>query len=115
AENFLAPRFQGASVAEMWQLEKEDGSGAAAEDLVAAFDEAAPTLGKMSAQKEISLVAFPTTPAGRQLKALAQQAIPGAQLIDSDRNDEITFYRELQQVTLQDLEQCNIVAQEAYR
>jgi eukaryotic-like serine/threonine-protein kinase len=115
AETFLAPRFQGASVAEMWQLDKGDGTGAVAADLVAAFDEAAPTLGKMSAQKEISVVAFPTTPAGRQLKSLAQGAIPEAQLIDSDRNDEIIFYRELQQVSLQDLEQCNVVAQEAYR
>jgi hypothetical protein len=115
AETFLGPRFQGASVAEMWQLDKGDGAGAVAADLVAAFDEAAPTLGKMSAQKEISVVAFPTTPAGRQLKGLAQSSIPDAQLIDSDRNDEITFYRELQQVSLQDLEQCNVIAQEAYR
>jgi hypothetical protein len=115
AETFLSPRFQGASVAEMWQLDKGDGVGAVAADLVAAFDEAAPTLGKMSAQKEISVVAFPTTPAGRQLKTMAQQSIPDAQLIDADRNDEITFYREMQQVSLQDLEQCNPVAQEAYR
>ncbi len=113
AETFLAEQLRAEARADCAMNDPDNTAGA--DELSSAFDEAAPECGKLSAQKEIAVAAFPTTPHGRHLKDLAQQALPGVQLIDADDGDEITFYRELQQVTLQDLEQYGSLAQEAYR
>ncbi len=115
AETFLAPRFQGGSVAEMWMLEKDSEEDAVAEELASAFDEAAPEEVKPRQRQELAVAVFPTTPAGQQLKKLALQALPPVQLVDEERGDEIVFYRELQNVILHELPQAGPIAQEAYR
>ena len=113
AEQFLAERLQKEADTALALLDPEDP--ACSDILTAAFDDAAPECGKLSAEKEITVAAFPTTPAGQRLKELAQRLLPDVHLIDVDDGDEVTFYRELQQVTLQELEQYGSIAQEAYR
>ena len=114
AEEFLAARLGEQSGTGLSLVETGSADGGV-EQMTAAFDEAAPELGKISAQKEIAIASFPMTPTGRQLKSLAESALPGIELIDAHDDNEITFYRETQQVALQDLEQFGSVAQEAYR
>lgn len=114
AEDFLGPRVPEVAASEFGMGDDKDAE-ARAEPLTSAFDAAAPALGKLSAQNEFAIAAFPATPTGHELKEVAKQALPNIQVIDGDNRDEITFYRELQQVTLQDMEQFGSIPQEAYR
>ncbi|MCI0680862.1 MAG: protein kinase [Gemmataceae bacterium] len=114
AEAFLTPRVPEA-VATEFGIHDDDAAQDRGEPLASAFDAAAPKLGKPSAPKEITVAAFPDTPAGHHLKEIAKEALPNVTVIDSDDRDAIVFYRELQQVSLQDLEQYGAIAQEAYR
>ena len=113
AETFLAEHLREDARAALGMTDPQDNAGA--DELNAAYDLAAPECGKLSAEKEIALASFPTTPGGQQLKDLAKRAFAGVELVDAGDSDEIIFYRELQQVSLQDLDQYGSIAQEAYR
>lgn len=114
AEEFLGPRVPEVAAGE-FGADEDKSEEQRAEPLAAAWDQAVPKLGRVSAPNEFTIAAFPATPTGQALKAIAKQALPNVQVIDGDNRDEIAFYRELQQITLQDLEQFGSIAQEAYR
>lgn len=113
AEAFLGKLVQDEARTELEIADPQDAADA--ETLRGAFELAAPSRGKISEPAEIAVAAFPATPSGRLFKDLARTALPGVQLIDSRDGDDITFYRETQQISLQDLQQYGSVAQEAYR
>ncbi len=115
AEIFLQPLLQGASVADLF-LKQNAGPGKdVREALLAAYDEAAPELGKPAAGTEVCIVAVPNDEPGMELKKILGEALPGAHVVALDRSDEIVFYREQLQLTAADLEQLGPHAQEAYR
>src|SRR5262249_32781164 len=120
AERFLEPRFKGSSVAEMYfaQLVDTSPSGsreAAANDLLTFFDKAQPRLHTEKRGQELTLVAVPDDPRGRELQRLVQDTLQQARVVPLERADEIVFYRERVNVALPELEQAGTTVQEAYR
>jgi hypothetical protein len=64
---------------------------------------------------EINLLAVPPGPAGDRFRELAEQLLPGANLVPAPLPDDICFYREFPQLELTDLPQFGEFAREAYQ
>jgi serine/threonine protein kinase len=115
AEDFLEPFVQGASVADLFIKQKGGKDGDPRNELLEAYDEAAPELGKATAGKEICVVIVPDDEAGAELTDGLGDVLPGIKVVKTDRKDEIIFYREQLQLTGTDLEQLGASAEEAYQ
>jgi hypothetical protein len=115
AESFLGAFLQGASVADLFIKQKGGANGDPRDELLAAYDEAAPDMGKVSSGKEICVVVVPKDEPGAELEKALAEVLPDAKVVGSGRSDEIVFYREQLQLVGTDLEQLGPVAQEAYR
>jgi serine/threonine protein kinase len=116
AEKYLEPGFQGASVAEIVIAQKgNEDPEHLAEFLHQSFDETAPELGRVSPEREIAAIALAGDASGQALGELAAGTHPGLNVVWTDQADQIVFFRELQQVSLRDLEQFGPIAAEAYR
>ncbi|MFO0863103.1 MAG: hypothetical protein U0744_00320 [Gemmataceae bacterium] len=116
AEKYLEPGFQGASVAEIVIAQKgNDDPEHLAEFLQQSFDETAPELGRASPEREIAAIALAGDASGQALGELAAGTHRGLNVVWTDQADQIIFYRELEQVSLRDLEQFGPIAAEAYR
>jgi serine/threonine protein kinase len=90
----------------------------AANELVAAYDEAAPDiLGSRSAPaaSEMSILVVPAGPAGEKVADLARKALPEVSWVVAPGGEEIIIYREVPRLPLNDLAQFGPVALEAYR
>ena len=116
AEEFLEPFLKGASVADLFIQQKGVDDGDPRDELLKAYDESAPELGKGSAAgKEICVIIVPDDEAGVTLTDALADALPGTKVVAIDRKDEIIFYREQLQLTGADLEQLGPCAEEAYQ
>jgi serine/threonine protein kinase len=118
AESFLGPRLQGANVAELYLArypDTDEGRSQLANDLLSAYDEAAPELASPAADQEVCLITVPPGQAGDRFRALAQSLFPKAMLVSSDCSDEILIFRGCLHLNLADLEQLGPVGQAAYR
>ncbi|MCS7044933.1 MAG: protein kinase [Gemmataceae bacterium] len=114
AETFLAPNFQGDCVTDLWTSAAGDLPDAICHEVAAAYDEAAPELGRTADGNQWAAVSVPSASAPAIKEALRQHH-GHVQVIESDRKDELLFYREVQQLELHELTQFGAVAQEAYR
>ena len=115
AENFLAARLAGQSVAEMLLQQAGDADApACVEALLNAYERAAPAL-QAPGKTEIGLILIPPDSAGQKLDSLVRQNLPAAVRGQTQRRDEIVFYRETQNIAAADIEQFGPIAQEAYR
>jgi len=116
AEKYLEPGFQGASVAEIVIAQKgNEDPEHLAEFLRQSFDETAPEVGRASPEREIAALALAGDESGQALGELAGGTQRGLNIVWTDQADQIVFYRELQHIALNDLEQFGPVAAEAYR
>ena len=118
AECFLGPRLQGANVAELLLSrypDDDDGHTQLSNDLLNAYDEAAPELASPAPEQDVCIITVPPGPAGERFRTLAQSLFPKAQLICGDSADEILIYRGCQHLDLADLEQLGPIGQAAYR
>lgn len=119
AQAFLSGQLQGSSVADMYLARKRAEGGESADesirdDLQKCLDEAAPEIGKLSEANEISLVSIPNDEAGRSLQVLLTAGGFKAQIVLSERSDEIVFHQENLPITWNDLEQFGPLARDAY-
>lgn len=120
AELFLEGRLEGASVVDMYLAQHapegvDEEPEALINDLLVAYDEAAPPFGKGSGKGEICLVCVPDGPDGEYLTPFIQRALPNAEVVPSPRSDEILIYREQVHLSLADLDQLGPLGVEAYR
>jgi hypothetical protein len=115
AEHFLEPYLQGASVSDLFLKQKAGPEVNPSEDLLQSYDEAAPEIGKTNPGKEICVVVVPNDDAGKILEDAMTEAVAGVKIAQSDRSDEIVFYREQLQLSPSDLALFGPVPQEAYR
>lgn len=113
AEKFLTPRFEAWNVADLW-LPDPVNDQEIIDALTAAYDEAAPELGKAPVRDAFAVASLPTGAAGQRLKGHVEQALPEVRVVDDGRSDEIVFYRESRPIPLHALEQCGAIAKEAY-
>jgi hypothetical protein len=115
AEAFLEPFLEGASVADLFIKQKGGGKGDPRDELLSAYDEAAPAIAKTGAGKEVCVAIVPKDEPGVELEDALGDVLPGVKVVGTERRDEIIFYREQLQLTAEDLEQLGPAAQEAYR
>jgi hypothetical protein len=115
AEAFVEARLTRTSVTEMYLAAQ--APDAAADDLAALYDEAAPDLAVRAAAREhaFCILALPPGEPAERFREQARQAVRGTELVPAASPDDIVFYRELSHVRLTDLEQLGPVAQDAYR
>ncbi len=78
-----------------------------------AYEEAAPDLSGRGG--EVCLLVVPTGPAGERIRDLARRTLTDVSVIAVVGGDDILFYREAVQLSLDDLEQMGPKGQEAYR
>jgi hypothetical protein len=116
AEAFAASRLATTNVSEMY-LASHASPEQAREDLLTAFDEAAPEIAgpRHGGAPELQLVGLPAGPTGERVRTLAQQALPDVQQVADAHSDDIIFFREVPHVPLSALEQLGPLAFEAYR
>ena len=95
AEMFVSSGPVGAGIAEIFlqQFSNEEEAG---NELVSAFDEAAPQLAAKQTESSpaFALLAVPPGPSGQQIFA-ASQALSNAKLVSAASQDDILIYREL--------------------
>ncbi len=115
AEDYLSPLLHGASVADLFITQKAGPDADPSDELLEAYDEAAPELGKASGGKELCVVVMPKDEPGAALETAIAKILPGAKVVKSERSDEIVFYREQLELIGADLEQLGPCAQEAYQ
>jgi hypothetical protein len=115
-EMFVSSGPVGAGIAEIFlqQFSNEEEAG---NELVSAFDEAAPQLAAKQTETSpaFALLAVPPGPSGEQIFALANQALSEAKLVSAASQDDILIYRELTSLDPADLEQLGPAGLEAYR
>jgi serine/threonine protein kinase len=90
----------------------------AANELVAAYDEAAPdVLSSRSGPvaSEMSILVVPAGPAGEKIADLTRKALPEVSWVVAPGGEEIIIYREVPRLLLNDLAQFGPVGLEAYR
>jgi hypothetical protein len=63
----------------------------------------------------VSLLAAPATPAGAQVRALAEATLTGVTLRPAAGGDDVVFYRELHGLTVADLPPMGPAARDAYQ
>ncbi len=113
---FLHARLAGSNVVDLYREQFADTeSHLLHDDLMAAYDEAAPELARMAGAQEISLIALPAGTPGEALQEPLRRTFPHAKIVDAGGSDEILLYREDPHLVLADLEQLGPIAQEAYR
>jgi hypothetical protein len=115
AESFLEPLLEGDSVADLFIKQKGGPEADPRQELLQAYDEAVPEMGKAGSGKEICVVVVPKDEAGAELEDALGDVLPGVKVAGTDRRDEIIFYREQLQLIGSELEQLGPLAQEAYR
>ena len=113
---FVSSGPVGAGIAEIFlqQFSNEEEAG---NELVSAFDEAAPQLAAKQTESSpaFALLAVPPGPSGQQIFTLANQALSDAKLVSAASQDDILIYRELTSLDPADLEQLGPAGLEAYR
>jgi serine/threonine protein kinase len=117
AAGMVEQRLADTDVAELF-LEQYPDEQTAVDQIVSAFDEAAPDLaGARGGQQDAQLciLAVPTSPAGERLQSLARQALPDVAWIAAAGADDIAIYRETPQLPIAELEQLGLAGQDAYR
>jgi hypothetical protein len=118
AENFLEPYLQGADVASMYLARYPQGTEGdlrLKEDLQAAFEQAAPALGSVPTEREVSLIAVPAGESGDRLGELAACLFPQARLVMSNCDDELLIFRSYHRLDPTETDQLGEVGEEAYR
>lgn len=115
ATQYVAGRIGDANVAALF-FERYPSDAAAADAIVRAFDDAAPTLGDQCGQalREVMTVSVPPGCEGDRLAKLAQDAIGNHHLEAIHSGEDISFYRELPRVPLARLQQLGPAARECY-
>jgi hypothetical protein len=105
-----------AHTAEMY-LEQHAEAEAALADLASAFEEAVPELAdpRLAAEQELCVLAVPPGPEGTLFRTLVGRALPDRELAAAASTDDIVFYREQPQVSLESLPQLGPAAREAYQ
>jgi eukaryotic-like serine/threonine-protein kinase len=114
AAKYLAQHVDGEGVAELWLTANPD-EFAVRDQLLAAFDAAAPNFDGTRQLDEVTIAVLPPGEKGDVLRQQMEVALPAAQLAASDRTDEIVFYREYTRLDLSDLEQFGPEAARLYR
>jgi len=114
AIKFLAQHVDGEGVAELWLTANPD-EYAVRDQLLAAFDAAAPNFDGTRQLDEVTVAVLPAGEKGELLRQQTEVALPAARVATSDRTDEIVFYREYAKLDLSDLEQFGPEAQRLYR
>src|SRR5262249_17913929 len=121
ARAFLESRLDAADVAESYllqhpELEQADGSltDALQQDLLAAYQKAAPGLHVRGTPGEAVLLALPVSGAGEEFRGLAEEVLPVRSVGEAAATDEIVFYREYQNISLANVNQISETARQAY-
>jgi serine/threonine protein kinase len=117
SREFLDTKFDHSDPAEVFFRYRTD-DGETGTLIGASFGLAAPKLTSTrddESPHEINLLALPQGPAGDRFRELAEQALPGANLVPAPLPDDICFYREFPQLELTDLPQFGEYAREAYQ
>jgi serine/threonine protein kinase len=81
----------------------------------AAFGEAQPELAGPRGGAGLCILAVPPGPEGEHFRALVERALPGETLLAAPSTDDIVFYREQSQVSLDALPQLGPAADEVYQ
>ncbi|HYT91306.1 MAG TPA: tubulin-like doman-containing protein, partial [Gemmataceae bacterium] len=121
ARAFLESRLEVADVAESYLLQQQereqpDGSATDAlrQDLLAAYQKAAPELHVRGTPAEAVLLAVPVSSAGQEFRGLAREALALPAVGEAAATDEIVFYREYQNISLANVDQISEAARQAY-
>ena len=64
---------------------------------------------------EVRVLALPVGPAGTQVRALAEKALPELELDEAVSDDDLIIYREVPNLPLSELDQLGPLAYESYR
>jgi serine/threonine protein kinase len=120
AESFLSERLEGTSVAEMYLTRKRaefegEANDLIADDLQRCLDEATPDIGRIAENNEITLVSLPDDAPGQELRDLVRGRFKDAQILMTQRQDEMFFYHEIVNIQWNDLAQFGPIAQDCYR
>jgi hypothetical protein len=114
AAKYLAQHVDGEGVADLWLTANPD-EYAVRDQLLAAFDAAAPNFDATRHPDEVTVAVLPAGEKGELLAEQTAIALPSAHVAASDRTDEIVFYREYSRLELSDLEQFGPEAERLYR
>jgi hypothetical protein len=123
SKGFLEPRLAATDVAETFLEQQQTAPPAGGsdterlrQDLLNAYRKAAPELRGKFTPAETFVLSVPAGSGGQEFRDLTRQ-VPGVpRMVDATAPpDEITFYREYNQLSLAELEQYGPAAQEAYR
>jgi serine/threonine protein kinase len=116
AETFVAEQLGEVDVAEMFFTHSPTAEKAE-QELTCLFNEANPVLPPEHTERgpEVCVLAAPSSPAGDQLRGLAQQTSPEAEWQSAPGSEDILLYRELCNLPLSELHQVGPAAQDAYR
>jgi eukaryotic-like serine/threonine-protein kinase len=114
AAKYLAQQVDGEGVADLWLTANPD-EYAVRDQLLAAFDAAAPNFDATRHPDEVTVAVLPAGDKGELLAEQTAIALPSAHVAASDRTDEIIFYREYSRLELSDLEQFGPEAERLYR
>ncbi len=119
AREFLEPRLDGTSVAELLlgRAEGDDAERAdqAAGELQELYQRAAPKTGPVRPNLQMALAVIPADVRGQELQQLLRDDLPEVSIVTADRPDEIVFYREHIYPATAGMEQLGPPALEAYR
>jgi hypothetical protein len=115
AEAVVRARLTDVDVGAMYLADNSE-PGLLEEDLVCAFDEAAPTLvgERPSPQTQICVLGTPRGEAGGRIQRHARQALSDVELATIATQDDVFFYREIPQLPLAELKQLGPKAYDAY-
>lgn len=119
SERFLGERLHGASISEMYLAAMRAEHGDSAEDLIVddlqrCLEDATPELGRVSTDREVSIIALPNNAAGLELKRMVARRLPRVKIVLTERLDEIIFFHELVAIPWRDLEQLGVTARKTY-
>ncbi len=116
AKRFLEGRLRGISVAELLLSKDEENSNQELEaSLTGAYDEAAPESGLIQLDKQLSFLSIYNDQASQYVAQTAVGLFPELKTVATDRPDEMVFFRELEKISLKELDQLGPIAKEAYR
>lgn len=113
AENFLEPRLEGGSVAEIFVQRKGRVDAEVEDALKHTLASARPPLG--AAELDLRVMVLPNDTAGKKLQSLLVRAAPDAKMVATSRRDEIVCFAERTQVFASELPQFGPAAEEVYR
>jgi hypothetical protein len=115
AERHFEAHLGTESVAEVLFHQHADDTGVHAE-LNGGYEAAAPVLpGRRYSGAEMRLLFVPTDEAGKRLGELSSSACPDTEVVFVDNAADIFFYRERPHVSLAELPQLGLMAEEIYR